>query len=257
MRIRRLALVAGWLGTVLFVVTTFVDGATRPGYDPWIDYVSHLSLGDGGAIERANLVACGACVIAFAIAFGRMERRSRAASRGAALLATFGGALAFTGVLVGDPRRGYPPGAPIEVHHTVLGTLHDVAGLVAFVAIAAAMAALARYFTVDRHDRAWARYSTVTAGVFVTAAFAAAALTVAHGGSAVDQPVGVLQRVAIVVGWGWLALLARRFEMEPALGILSVAVSALGPLRKYDIRDAPDEAATVEAAAVSEPTPAD
>ncbi len=47
------------------------------------------------------------------------------------------------------------------------------------------------------------------------------------------------------------------FAAAGALGLLSVGVSALGPLRKYDVRDAPAEAAAVEPAAESEPTPAD
>jgi len=47
------------------------------------------------------------------------------------------------------------------------------------------------------------------------------------------------------------------FAAAGALGLLSVGVSALGPLRKYDIRDAPAEAEAVEPVAESEPTPAD
>jgi predicted MFS family arabinose efflux permease len=50
---------------------------------------------------------------------------------------------------------------------------------------------------------------------------------------------------------------AAAFAAAGALGLLSVAVSALGPLRQYDIRDAPAEAAAVEPVAESEPTPAD
>jgi MFS family permease len=47
------------------------------------------------------------------------------------------------------------------------------------------------------------------------------------------------------------------FAAAGILGLASVAVSALGPLRKYDIRDAPEEAAAVEPAAESESSPAD
>ena len=42
-----------------------------------------------------------------------------------------------------------------------------------------------------------------------------------------------------------------------ALGLASVAVSALGPLRKYDVRDAPEVAAELEPEAESESTPGD
>jgi predicted MFS family arabinose efflux permease len=47
------------------------------------------------------------------------------------------------------------------------------------------------------------------------------------------------------------------FAAAGALGILSVGVSALGPLRHYDIRDASEAAEAAEPAAESEPTPAD
>lgn len=47
------------------------------------------------------------------------------------------------------------------------------------------------------------------------------------------------------------------FAAAGALGLASVAVSALGPLRKYDIRDAPEAAAAIEPEAESEPSPAD
>jgi hypothetical protein len=47
------------------------------------------------------------------------------------------------------------------------------------------------------------------------------------------------------------------FAAAGALGLASVAVSALGPLRKYDVRDAPRETAAVEPEAESEASPAD
>ena len=47
------------------------------------------------------------------------------------------------------------------------------------------------------------------------------------------------------------------FAAAGALGLASVAVSSLGPLRKYDVRDAPEAAAVIEAVAESEPSPAD
>lgn len=47
------------------------------------------------------------------------------------------------------------------------------------------------------------------------------------------------------------------FAAAGALGLLSVGVSALGPLRRYDIRDAPGEAAAIEPEAESDSSPAD
>ena len=47
------------------------------------------------------------------------------------------------------------------------------------------------------------------------------------------------------------------FAAAGVLGLVSVAVSALGPLRKYDVRDAPEAAAAAEPEAESESSPAD
>jgi hypothetical protein len=204
MRIVRVVLAAGWIGPLLFMVVAFVDGATRPDYDPWGDYISHLSLTDRGPIERLNLVVCGASALAFAVVAGRGRTAARWLS-----LAIFGGALVAAGVLVGDPGRGYPPGTPIEVQHTLPGILHDLVGLVAFLALATAAFSWSRYFARTSQGRRWAAFSRLAGAVVVFVAVFVATLTFAQGGNAGSAPVGALQRVAIVAGWGWLALLAR------------------------------------------------
>jgi hypothetical protein len=159
------------------------------------------------------------------MAVARIEYVGRSAAWGSALLATFGGALVAAGLLVGDPGLGYPPDAPVVVDHRSLhGTLHDVAGLIAFTSIVAATFVFARYFGVDRRSRPWAWYSAGT-GLAVTAiAVIVVGLILAHGGTAVDLPVGTLQRIAIVAGWGWLALVAVRLQLatsahDPTAGL--------------------------------------
>ena len=39
----RLKLAAGVLGPVLFVLVFLIEGATRPGYNPWRHFVSSIS----------------------------------------------------------------------------------------------------------------------------------------------------------------------------------------------------------------------
>jgi hypothetical protein len=213
MRTTRSLLTAGGAGPVLFVLMATVDGATRPGYNAWIDYVSHLSLGDGGIIERANLLLCGSCALALACGVGRIVRSGPVASLGPALLSTFGSALAAAGLFVGDPGRGYPPGASLPTgQHSLHGIVHELAGLVAFAAIVAAMFVFARYFAVDQRSRGWALYSLGTGVAVMAVAAIVIGLTVAHGGTTGDLPVGALQRIAIGAGWGWLALLALRLR---------------------------------------------
>jgi len=159
------------------------------------------------------LIVCGGCALAFSIAVAEFEPARRSAARGSALLATFGGALIATGLIVGDPGIGYPPDAPAVVDHWSLhGTLHDLAGLVAFASIVAATFVFARCVGVDQGDRLWARYSTGTGLAMSAIAATVVGLTLAHGGSSAGLPVGTLQRIAIAAGWGWLALLALRFQ---------------------------------------------
>lgn len=62
---------------------------------------------------------------------------------------------------------------------------------------------------------------------------------------------------ALLSGIAALYSTSAAFAAAGLLGLASVGVSALGPLRRYDIRDAPAAAEAVEAAAEAEPTPAD
>ena len=64
---------------------------------------------------------------------------------------------------------------------------------------------LARRFACHPAWRGWAPYSIVT-GVLVAVFFVASVAVAPLPGA----PAGLLQRVAIVAGWGWITLLAAR-----------------------------------------------
>jgi hypothetical protein len=78
--------------------------------------------------------------------------------------------------------------------------------LVAFVALTAACLVLARRFAGDPAWRGWAGYSIVTA-ILVVVFFIAADVAANAGPNA---PAGILQRLSIIIGWGWIALVALR-----------------------------------------------
>ena len=88
---------------------------------------------------------------------------------------------------------------------TLHGRVHGLAGLVVFSSVAAACVVLARRFAGDPAWRGWAPYSVVR-GVLVAAFFVTSLATAPLAGA----PSGLLQRLAIVLGWGWIALLAAR-----------------------------------------------
>ncbi len=84
-------------------------------------------------------------------------------------------------------------------------------GLIVFSLLPAASFVLARRFAGDPNWKGWAPYSIIT-GVLVVVFFIAstAASVLDETGIFPGAPTGLLQRIGIIVGWGWIALLALR-----------------------------------------------
>ncbi len=200
----RLLLACGVVGPLLFIVAFLVEGATRPDYNPWHHFVSSLSLGDQGWMQIANFGMCGMLVLGFAAGLRRVLQPGQGATWGPVLLEIFGLCLIGAGVFVTDPILGYPPGAPSTP--TLHGVLHVFLSLIAFVALIAACFVLARRFAGDPAWRGWAFYSIAT-GVLVAVFFVASDLAASPDP---DAPAGLLQRLSIIIGWTWIALLALR-----------------------------------------------
>jgi hypothetical protein len=209
----RALLTAGVVGPVAFVVTFLIEGATRPGYSAFRNYVSSLSLGEGGWVQIANFLFCGACVVAFAIGARRTLTSGPACRWGPRLLFVFGAALIAAGLFVADPGLGYPPGETATGLQSVRGAMHGIAGLVSFTSLAAAAFVFSRRFAGG-----WRALSLAT-GAFVLVFFVVS--TFGCGCYATPTvtpalPVGLLQRVAAVTGWTWVALLALRLRQGAA-----------------------------------------
>ncbi len=186
----------GIVGASMFVVTFLIDGATRPGYNPVRQPVSALALGSRGWIQTTNFVVCGLLISASAI--GIFETSGSMWLAG--LIAVVGFALVASGVFPMDPMRGYPPGTTDETPKTTSTThkRHDWAGIVVFTSLPAA--AVAAYVTLE--STPWRILSAMTAVGLV-------ALFVLFGTAwEADSPrAGLVQRLAIITGWTWLALL--------------------------------------------------
>jgi len=200
----RALLLCGVVGPPLFIVTFLVEGATRPGYSWWRNYVSSLATGDGGWVQIANFLVWGTLAIAFSIGVVRTGLVAPGV-----LIFLYGAGLLVAGVFVTDPSLGYPPGAPAE--HTTHGMIHGLAGLAVFSLNAVTAFVVARHFFRDRGSRAWAIYSLVTGLLIVVLFVASTALSVQDElGNVPNGPTGFLQRISIVIGWTWIAALAYR-----------------------------------------------
>ena len=201
----RLLLACGAIGPLLNIVVILILGATRPGYNAWQVPDSNLELGVSGWIQITNYLITGAIMLGFAIGLRRVLRTGRGSTWGPILLGLLGLCMIGAGIFVTDPGPGYPHEAS-TITTTVHGTIHGLFSLVGFISLPAACFVLARRDAADPAERGWAWYSVVT-GLLVVATDVAFVLTykLLDGG-----PVGLIERIGIIGGGTWIALLAIR-----------------------------------------------
>jgi hypothetical membrane protein len=210
-------LYAGIVGPLVFIAVFLVECATRPGYSAWRHYVSQLATGPGGWVQVVNFLVCGVLVLVFAIGLRLSIRRTRGSIGGPVLLGLFAVALLVAGIFSTDPALGYPVGAAYV--HTAHGMLHGLAGLTAFTTLPAAAFVMAWHFSAEKGARRWVVYSIVV-GVLIIGLFIAftTVSTMDAVGTWPNAPTGFLQRIAIIAGWTWIAMVAvhnlRRSNVE-------------------------------------------
>ena len=68
----RWLLMGGVVGPLLFIAVFLIEGATRPGYSAWRNYVSDLALNNQGWEQVANFIVCGFLLIGFAVGLRRV-----------------------------------------------------------------------------------------------------------------------------------------------------------------------------------------
>ncbi|MCX5205259.1 DUF998 domain-containing protein [Streptomyces sp. NBC_00237] len=196
-----LLLLCGVASGPLFTAVYLLTGALRPDYNSLRHPVSSLSIGRTGWVQVVNFLGCAVLLSsAFAVGLWR-EGPSR---WGAVLIGLWAVGLLGAGIFRADPVRGYPPGSPDRIERpTRVGTLHDAFSMAAFLGLIAAC------FVYAPHGSAgWTAYSIASGVLFAgamgwsSAAFSGSPRMAGFG--------GLLQRVALVVGCGWLTVLALR-----------------------------------------------
>src|SRR5713226_2285535 len=199
----RLLLACGVIAPLLNSVVILILGAIRPGYNAWIVPDSNLELGDGGWIQITNYIVTGVLLLAFAIGMRLLLRTGRGSTWGPILLGIYGLTFIVTGPILPDPALGYPPGASSAL--TIHGAIHILFGLLQFTSLIAACFVLARR-DAALERRGWSWYSVAT-GLLVVASYVAFVLTakLLDGG-----PTGLIERIGIIGGGTWIALLAIR-----------------------------------------------
>lgn len=198
----RLLLLCGVVAGPLFVVMSFAQAFSRTGFDLRRHPFSMLSLGELGWIQVLVFVISGVLFIACAVGMRRVLRHRRGGTWGPALIGAFGLAQIGGGVFVTDPALGFPPGAPSGVPESFSwqSTVHGIAFALGMISLIAAFAVFARAFSAVGAVT-WSRYSLATGVAFV-----------ALGGLGSGLGDWRLVAGAVLFGWSWAALAARRLR---------------------------------------------
>jgi hypothetical membrane protein len=200
----RRQLACGALAGPLFVTTFLIEGATRAHYNPLRHPVSSLAIGAFGWIQSVNFLVIGLLLLIFAFGLRRTIRIPGSTTWGPLLIGLSATCLVGAGLFTADPVSGYPSGTPNRpLTYSTHGILHALFTIVGFYALSAASLVFARYF-MKRHERGWAIYS-LSSGLGTLIAFFAAAKGIQEAEGFVELG-GLFQRIAIVMGLGWVTL---------------------------------------------------
>lgn len=203
----------------LFAVAFTAIGARRAGYDWRRHAVSSLADGREGWAQRANFIVVGALYCFAAQGLARSPRRAAGPSVVPPLVGGAGVGLIGSGLFVTDPVAGFPPpsadvqdavdGTPSVAARTAEGKLHDLCAIPVFGGIPAAALTCASSATRNGEYR-WAAYSAGSALVMAGAFMLVFAAAVGRGVPRLAGRSGVVQRISIVSGLGWLSALSLR-----------------------------------------------
>ena len=189
----------GIAGPPLFVLVFLVDGFVHPRYNAVSDLVSELSRGELGWLQIANFLVLAVAMLAFAAGIRWGVERGAGSGTGSLLFAVMGAGLIVAGVFVGDAHGS---GAV----HTQSGSIHNWASLPVFGSLALACFVFAGRF------RGWMQNYSVASGVL----FLVLVVAMVVGENLFDLG-GLLQRVALVVGFAWITVLALMLRAEVAI----------------------------------------
>jgi len=201
----RILLLCGAIAGPLFIFTVLIQDYTRPGFDPRLQPLSLLSLGDWGWVQIVNFALAGVLNLLYAVGLWRRLHPGRAGTWGPILIGAYGFGLILVSIFRTDPANGFPPGVTAATNPSWHGAIHALGGLFVFVMLSAALAVFVRLFLAWK-ERWWAFYCLVSAVLillifftgFSNAAFMARTL-----------------RLATLIGWMAASVIAIKLLCTP------------------------------------------
>jgi Protein of unknown function (DUF998) len=195
------------IGPALFVGTFTLEGWLRPGYDALGMYVSALSLGPRGWIQRANFIVFGILFLVFVRRVSAEFEYGKASKAGPLLLTIIGVSLLASGLFAMDPAA-----TPRE-SMSVRGTLHGIFGALVFSLMPVSCFVFLRRF---REDSKWQSFQWWTLAAATIVATSVVVLSIVTKLPAMPYAftawVGLIQRAALVPYMVWLFSFALRLS---------------------------------------------
>jgi len=201
----RLLLLCGAIAGPLFIFVVLIQDYTRPGFDPRLQPLSLLSLGEWGWVQIVNFVLAGVLNLLYAVGLWRTLHPGRAGTWGPLLIGAYGLGLILVGVFTTDPAHGFPPGAIAPTEPSGHGAVHALGALFVFVALTAALVVFGRFF-LERKERWWAFYCIATAVVILLLFF---------GG--INSSVLMARFLRLATLFGWMAASVIAIKLLSAL----------------------------------------
>lgn len=201
----RILLLCGAIAGPFFIFVVLIQDYTRPGFDPRLDQLSLLSLGDWGWVQIGNFILVGLLNLLYAVGLWRRLHPGRGGTWGPIFIGAYGLGLILVGIFRTDPANGFPPGVPAATQPSWHGAIHALGALFVFLLLAAALLVFVQLF-LARKERWWAVYCLTSAMLFLlifftgftNAAFTARTL-----------------RLAVLIGWMAASLVAIKLLSTP------------------------------------------
>jgi len=194
--IKKIASLAGMIGTVLFSLSFIINGLLRPGYNPVKMYISELSIGPLGWIQIVNFLVLGVCVMLFAFGLRACFPTGKASKAGPILFMIIAVCYFLSGPFVTDPA------AMFDNQMTLHGTLHGIFGAIVFSLTAASCFVLWRRFRADDKWKALSAF-TLFAGILLVILIVLMKIGQLQVGLLNDWA-GVVQRCFLILSYIWI-----------------------------------------------------
>ena len=195
-------LVCGLICPLFFIVSFFVQGIFKEGYSALRYPISSLAIGHNGWVQVISFLITGLLILLFAIGvYQKLNNRLPGVLFGLVALG-----LVASGIFTTDPVYGYPANEPfIYREFTLHGKLHTLFSLLVFINIPVTCFIMGRYFHALKKMQ-WKYYSVSTGiGMLLLFLLTGVAFNQLWGLGAVA---GLLQRLCVISGFVWIAVLA-------------------------------------------------